>query len=319
MGEIKDGESYGRSAFRPGEQQGPQNVTAGQSYAQKSLLLGVLSLFFLGVILGPLAIINARKAEQLQVPAVAGKVLGWLGTAFGALALIALIVIAVSVSSILAPLTASPLINAGPEQTEQIQQVDEPRPVDAATIPTSPPSRTPTPTSPPSRTPTPTPTQSAGPMGVPSSASPTVTPTTTTMSVLAAGELFLQGVCPRNEVIFTLDDLVVAAGTSGQPLDVASATRLAAEYKSATNAAISLFGKNQDWPDEVQQDIDALLGEYIPQVMYAEDLMAQTSPENFVDAYYSGPDQTYSAEVGGRIRASLGLNSDALASCGINR
>lgn len=47
-----------------------------------SLVFGILSLFFLGLIFGPLAIWQAGKAQQevgYNGMAVAGKVLGWIG------------------------------------------------------------------------------------------------------------------------------------------------------------------------------------------------------------------------------------------------
>ncbi|MCQ9162975.1 hypothetical protein [Arthrobacter sp. STN4] len=64
----------------------------GQSHRSNSLALGVIGLFFLGIILGPLAISQANKAESLGVPAAAGKVLGTIDLIGGALLLISFLV-----------------------------------------------------------------------------------------------------------------------------------------------------------------------------------------------------------------------------------
>lgn len=52
----------------------------GENAAQLSLILGLVGFFFAGVVLGPIAILQAHKAEKLGVPATAGKVLGWIST-----------------------------------------------------------------------------------------------------------------------------------------------------------------------------------------------------------------------------------------------
>ncbi|WP_139006186.1 hypothetical protein [Arthrobacter crystallopoietes] len=65
----------------------------GQKAAQSSLIFGLVGLFFLGVVFGPLAIINAKKAERLNIPATAGKVLGWIDTIFGVIGIIIFIVV----------------------------------------------------------------------------------------------------------------------------------------------------------------------------------------------------------------------------------
>ncbi|WP_019148970.1 DUF4190 domain-containing protein [Timonella senegalensis] len=50
----------------------------GQADAKTSLILGLVGLFALGIILGPMAIHYAKKAERVGVPATPGKVLGWI-------------------------------------------------------------------------------------------------------------------------------------------------------------------------------------------------------------------------------------------------
>lgn len=59
---------------------GPRERTPGEHLAQQSMILGAVGLFAAGIILGPLAIYYAGKAEKLNAPATAGKVLGWLTT-----------------------------------------------------------------------------------------------------------------------------------------------------------------------------------------------------------------------------------------------
>ncbi len=78
----------------------PQTYDAGRSplglegtkAAQASLVFGIVGLFVLGIVFGPLAILQARKAERLNTQATAGKVLGWISTIWGILGLILLIV-----------------------------------------------------------------------------------------------------------------------------------------------------------------------------------------------------------------------------------
>ena len=67
--------------------QSPQQVEAEKA-SQVSLICGILGLFFLGIILGPIAIVQANKAEKLGKAATAGKVLGWIDTIFGVIAII---------------------------------------------------------------------------------------------------------------------------------------------------------------------------------------------------------------------------------------
>lgn len=73
------------SIYASSEQPDMNGLTRGQQLAQTSMILGILSLFVVGVILGPLAISKANKAErQFQTSATVGKVTGWVGTVLGA-------------------------------------------------------------------------------------------------------------------------------------------------------------------------------------------------------------------------------------------
>lgn len=77
----------------PGGTQQPQQYNSREQFtggqlAQTSMILGILALVFsaLGIILGPIAISKANKAErQYNTAATVGKVTGWLGTLLGAL------------------------------------------------------------------------------------------------------------------------------------------------------------------------------------------------------------------------------------------
>lgn len=78
------------SQYQP--QQGWNNASAeimqGQKHAQMSLVFGIIGLFFAGIVFGPLAIVQANKAERMLQAASAGKVLGWISTIFGILGVI---------------------------------------------------------------------------------------------------------------------------------------------------------------------------------------------------------------------------------------
>lgn len=60
----------------------------GEKYAQTSLIFGIVGLFLLGIVFGPLAIVNANKAEKLHVAATGGKVLGWIDTILSVLGIV---------------------------------------------------------------------------------------------------------------------------------------------------------------------------------------------------------------------------------------
>ncbi|BCW43994.1 hypothetical protein [Arthrobacter sp. StoSoilB5] len=64
-----------------------QDQVLASRHRKTSIILGVISLFILGLPLGALAFINARKAEALGVRATAGKVLGIIGFISGAIVL----------------------------------------------------------------------------------------------------------------------------------------------------------------------------------------------------------------------------------------
>ncbi|MFF5792117.1 hypothetical protein ACFY5D_08730 [Paeniglutamicibacter sp. NPDC012692] len=68
-------------------QNSPEQLRGAQ-LAQTSMILGILSLFVVGIILGPIAISKAKKAEELHTAATVGKVTGWIGTIFGILGLL---------------------------------------------------------------------------------------------------------------------------------------------------------------------------------------------------------------------------------------
>lgn len=67
---------------------GPPSSEEGAKHAQLALLFGVLGLFFVGIVFGPLAIVQAKKAERLGISATAGKVLGWISLIWSILAIV---------------------------------------------------------------------------------------------------------------------------------------------------------------------------------------------------------------------------------------
>ncbi len=71
----------------------------GQQHAQTSMILGILSLFVVGIILGPIAISKANKAEKLHVAATVGKVTGWIGTIFGIIGIVWIIILLAGVGA----------------------------------------------------------------------------------------------------------------------------------------------------------------------------------------------------------------------------
>jgi vacuolar-type H+-ATPase subunit I/STV1 len=72
---------------------------AGKKVAETSLLFGILGLFVLGFVFGPLAIINANKAERMGFPATAGKVLGWIASGLSALGVVITVLILVGLAA----------------------------------------------------------------------------------------------------------------------------------------------------------------------------------------------------------------------------
>lgn len=51
----------------------------GIRHARLASVFGLLGIFTLGVVFGPLAIGEAKKAESYGVPAQDGRILGWVG------------------------------------------------------------------------------------------------------------------------------------------------------------------------------------------------------------------------------------------------
>lgn len=60
-----------------------QNTAAfsqGQSHATTALICGILGFFVVGFVLGPVAIVQAKKAQRFGVDATPGLILGWIVT-----------------------------------------------------------------------------------------------------------------------------------------------------------------------------------------------------------------------------------------------
>lgn len=65
----------------PYQQPAPYQNPDGARHAKTSLICGIVGIFIFGLILGPIAIWQASKAEALGVAAGPGKITGWI--AFG--------------------------------------------------------------------------------------------------------------------------------------------------------------------------------------------------------------------------------------------
>lgn len=88
-------QQFGAAPGYPPYGYNPQQ-TEGAQLAQTSMILGIISLFVVGIILGPLAIIKAKKAErEFNTDATVGKVTGWIGTILGIIGVLYIIFVIV--------------------------------------------------------------------------------------------------------------------------------------------------------------------------------------------------------------------------------
>ena len=63
----------------------------GAKAKHEALLFGIVGIFFLGIVCGPLALMRAKKARSLGVKATTGTVLGWIDLVFGIVAVVGLV------------------------------------------------------------------------------------------------------------------------------------------------------------------------------------------------------------------------------------
>lgn len=84
--------SQGYQNYPQVQQNNSADYMQGQKYKEKSLIFGIIGFFFLGIVFGPLAIINANKAESMNHSATIGKVLGWVDTIASIVGIIVLII-----------------------------------------------------------------------------------------------------------------------------------------------------------------------------------------------------------------------------------
>lgn len=89
--------------YAPYGQAGPGYANPeAQQASQTSLVLGIIGLFVLGIILGPLAIMKANEAQRGGVDATAGKIVGWIATILHALGVVILVFMFLSMASFFA-------------------------------------------------------------------------------------------------------------------------------------------------------------------------------------------------------------------------
>lgn len=81
-------QAYQHPNYPSVQQNNSLEFMTGVKFKEKSLIFGIIGFFFLGVVFGPLAIINAKKAEAMHHSATFGKVLGWVDVICGAIGLI---------------------------------------------------------------------------------------------------------------------------------------------------------------------------------------------------------------------------------------
>lgn len=81
-------EDYPQPAYQQVYVEKAPSVLEGEKLAKTSTILGIVSIYFVGLILGPMAIVKAAKAEKLGVDSTVGKVTGWLGIIIAAVTII---------------------------------------------------------------------------------------------------------------------------------------------------------------------------------------------------------------------------------------
>ncbi|GAA5188391.1 hypothetical protein GCM10023346_00320 [Arthrobacter gyeryongensis] len=87
LGAVVPPQGSATGVYGPGGSAGlqPHLYMQGMSHRSTATTFGVIGLFVLGIVFGPLALVQANKAEALGVKATAGKVLGWISVAFAIL------------------------------------------------------------------------------------------------------------------------------------------------------------------------------------------------------------------------------------------
>ncbi len=84
----------------------------GMRHARLATVFGILAIFSLGALFGPLAIARSKKAEAFGVPAPEGRVLGWIGIGLFTLWLVFFIVYLALIFAFLGSLPDSGRIGA---------------------------------------------------------------------------------------------------------------------------------------------------------------------------------------------------------------
>jgi hypothetical protein len=90
---------YQHANYPTFQQNNSMEYMQGEKYKEKSLIFGIVGIFFLGVVFGPLAIINANKAEAMHHSATPGKVLGWIATIWSAISIVIFIFIMIGLAA----------------------------------------------------------------------------------------------------------------------------------------------------------------------------------------------------------------------------
>ncbi|MEA5457356.1 hypothetical protein SPF06_21790 [Sinomonas sp. JGH33] len=76
----------------------------GTQHARDAVMFGLVGLVSLGIVFGPLALIEAKKAQAFGVDARAGRILGWIAIGLFALGILFVIFYFVFIFAVLYPL-----------------------------------------------------------------------------------------------------------------------------------------------------------------------------------------------------------------------
>ncbi|MHA7292462.1 hypothetical protein [Arthrobacter sp. HLT1-21] len=139
------------------------------------------------------------------------------------------------------------------------------------------------------------------------------------MTITAAGDMYLNSVCPSNEAAAELSEEVNGAIDVGTPLDIAAVNAKAAEARDAYRSTIDqLSSVDVLWPEIVVPDIEALVENIYGDVAATDQIAAAPNEEMFIPTWNAWIDPAAQATTAGtpqKIRAKLELPADAYASC----
>jgi hypothetical protein len=149
---------------------------------------------------------------------------------------------------------------------------------------------------------------SAGGISTPS---PTPTPTPTIMTVVEAGEMYLQAVCPGNNATdkFFAD---INVETPDIAILKADAVSLVDAFTRGTEI---LDEETILWPEDIADSITTIADADYASIGWAQSMVNAETLDDFIGFTYTQPGTPESATAAQKIRARLDLTSDTKASC----